>query len=173
MVHNYHLKYKNIELRQVSSKDLEFLRTWRNNRELCFFLSPIPYITSEMQQAWYKSYLKNDFEIMFAIIETCCLNRIVGSASIYNIYNNEAEFGKFLIGDFSAHGKKIGANSLFAILNFAFSTLKLKKVYLKVYEDNIPAVKVYESVGFYVIGERVIDGKKELAMAIDNMHFGG
>ncbi len=167
MNHQYSWKMKNIFLRPLGKDDAEYLRKWRNEPENSRFLRPIKYITPEAQKVWYESYLMNADEMAFAIVECEKLNRIVGSLSLYNFRGKEAEFGKFLIGDMDAHGKKIGLYALEAAVSIAFDKLKLEKIVLKVYEENIPAVTVYKKAGFKTVESKITEtGKKELFMCL-------
>ncbi len=150
MKHEFINHYKNIRIRPLEECDIEFIRNWRNNPKNTKFLSKISYITPEMQMKWYKNILEKPNEYVFAIDEIKELNRLVGSFSLYNIVDEEAEFGKFLIGEDKVHGKSIGLYTLIAALQISFNELKLQKVYLKVYKDNIAALKVYKKVGFII-----------------------
>lgn len=148
MEHSYSIKYKNVFLKPLCKNDIELLRTWRNDKYNTKFLRQIPYITREAQIMWFEKYLKNEDEICFAIEECQELNRLVGSLSLYNFNGDVAEFGKILIGDIEAHGRKIGYNATKAVLKIAFDVLNLKKVVLEVYENNLAAKKIYEKAGF-------------------------
>ena len=171
MKHSYSIQYKNVALKPISENELESLRTWRNEPKNTRFLRQIPYITPEMQKKWYESYLANADEMTFAIYETQELCRAVGSLSLYDFEGECAEFGKILIGDDEAHGKKIGLNATVAVLKIAFTYLSLSRVTLNVYKDNIPAVRVYEKAGFKVVCERETGGMAELCMAVDKDDF--
>lgn len=150
MEHNYEEINENVRIRPLSEADLELLRIWRNQPDNSLYLRKIPYITKEMQLDWYRRYLKNENEITFAIIEINQLNRVVGSLSLYNFNNNKAEFGKILIGDPEAHGKRVGTNAVIAVLSIAFELLMLEEIYLYVAADNVAAMRVYERVGFEI-----------------------
>ena len=173
MKHEYIKDFKNVRIRPLREDDLELLRIWRNNPDNCKYLSKIPYITSDMQKGWYESTFETPNEYVFAIEEICELNRLVGSLSLYNITGKEAEFGKILIGNEEAHGKKIGVNSLNALLLLCFNELDLNSVYLHVYEDNVGAIKVYSQVGFSVEEEHIAIEKTELIMSISRNRFLG
>lgn len=60
------------------------------------------------------------------------------------------------------------------LIDYGFKKLKLHKIKLGVTEDNIPAVKLYESVGFEIEGklkdEELLKGKfyNTILMAIFN-----
>ena len=108
MRHNIIHKYENIRIRPLEVADIEKIRMWRNNPKNTKYLQKIPFITSEMQLKWYQKVKDNPDEMVFAIDEYDGNYNFVGSFSLYNFYNEKAEFGKFLIGDEKAHGKKIG-----------------------------------------------------------------
>ena len=171
MKHSYSISYKNVALKPISENELEYLRTWRNDPANTRYLRQIPYITPEMQKKWFDSYLANEDEMTFAICETKQLGRVVGSLSLYEFCDGEAEFGKILIGDGEAHGKSIGLNATVALLKIAFTSLKLNKVRLHVFKDNVPAVKVYAKAGFVTVDEHETNGMKELTMEITAADF--
>ena len=167
MKHNYSGTYENIYIRQLKNDDLESLRIWRNNPDNTHFLRKIPYITQEMQTAWYKNYLNDETELIFSIEEIENIHGLVGSLALYNIENKETEVGKILVGDPNAHGLDVCANSLKAICQIAKAELALNRIYLHVYADNIPAVKAYEKAGFVVDEEHNAEnGLKEYTMSI-------
>lgn len=158
MKHNYKIEISDIILRQLEQGDIEHLRQWRNDDKNNKYLRKIGYITPEQQNKWYNSYLENDNEIAFAIVENKNLNRIVGSCSLYNFIDNQVEFGKILIGDIEAHGRGIGLIVTKAVVDFAFNKLNINKVVLECYEHNIPAQKIYTKAGFNPTGKNRDDG---------------
>lgn len=168
MKHNYVKQYKNIKIRQLNKEDLEFLRIWRNNPENTRFLKRVPYITSEMQIKWFQNYLNNDSEMTFAIDEVCTLHQIVGSLTLYNFEGTKAEVGKILVGDPCAHGMDVCTNALIAVMKIAKEELLLQRLYLHVYKENIPAMKVYKKVGFEIQCDKIVsNGKSEYTMEIE------
>lgn len=171
MKHHYTKVYKNIEIRPLKESDLEYLRNWRNNPANTRYLSQIPFITEKMQSAWYEKNLLGEDEITFAIDEINILHRMVGSMSLYNFNNGRAEFGKILIGDKEAHGKRVGCHSIKALLNVAFNELNLQCIYLHVFENNIVAKKVYEQVGFYETESHDTKNGIEITMIITKKDF--
>lgn len=171
MKHNYIKEYQNIRIRPLNKDDLELLRRWRNMPINTRYLSQVPYITPQMQLEWFDRNQAAPDEITFAIDEIDTLNRLVGSLSLYNINNKEAEFGKMLIGDEEAHGKKVGVYSIVTLLSICFNLLNLQRVFLHVFEENISAVKVYKEVRFEI---EKIDKKKleyEYTMVMSRENF--
>jgi len=149
MVHNYISEYDGVMLRPLAHNDIELLRTWRNDPVNSSYLRQIPFITAEMQEEWYKEYLADEDTITFSIVENVVLGRMVGSISLYHFSKDgKAELGKVLIGDAEAHGKKIGFRAVSAAVNTAIEHLHKNEIYLYVYENNIPAIKIYTQAGF-------------------------
>ena len=166
MDHTNKIIYENVYLRPLKAYDIESLRLWRNNPNNNLYLNKIPYITPGVQKKWFEGYINNNDEICFAIVENKELNRLVGSLSLYHFENDKCLFGKILIGDIDAHGRKIGLNATIAATKIAFERLKLSRVKLFVYADNLVAYKIYSKAGFSVIEAHVdASGRREYIMS--------
>ena len=171
MDHDIYATKDNVRLRPLKQNDIELLRVWRNDNNNSSFLKPISYITPEMQQVWFEKYLEDPDIYTWSIDEISKLNRCVGSVSLYNfkadlftvnaneydlsIKKNEetskgsaCEFGRLMIGDTEARGKKIGFTATILSIDIAFNNLGAELVHLKVDKDNIPAYKIYREAGF-------------------------
>lgn len=148
MQHNILIKYKNLILRQIQSEDIEKLRNWRNDSQNSRFLRKLPYITSNMQKAWYAKYLQDSDEIAFSIVENNEIKDVIGSLSLYGFHDGEAEIGKILIGNKAARGHGYGHLAFVMLLHYGFKILKLKKIFAIVDKNNIAAQKTYSKVGF-------------------------
>lgn len=172
MKHNYEMEKVNVRVRPLEEKDIECLRLWRNNPQNCKYLRKIPYITEEQQKSWFKNYLTDCDEMTFAIDEISELHELVGSASLYNIKEDEVEFGKILIGNECAHGKKVGLNATKAILEIAFTKLSVNNVVLKCYTENQPALHIYHAAGFEVVEQRMTaESRMEYKMRITKKKY--
>ena len=154
MIHNYYLKYKNIELRPLDEEHIEDLRVWRNDKEQTKYLRQIGHISPEMQKSWFENYKTDKDIIAFAIYETETLNKIVGSVSLYNFRDNIIEFGKFQIGSPDAHGRGIGKIATIMACKMGF-VLGAKKIDASVHVDNAPAKSIYYGIGFKKVGEKL------------------
>ena len=156
MKHNIEYRYGNVKLRPIERNDLELLRGWRNNKENTRYLRQIGQISSDMQLGWYEKYLSTNDELGFCIEECDELNRMVGSVFLYDIHDNQAEFGRFLIGDNAAHGRKIGFNACYGVLQIGFKILQLKNIVLRCYEKNFSAMNIYKQVGFEEVSKHLV-----------------
>ena len=108
-----------------------------------------------MQLQWYKNYLNNPTEIVFAIEEIGTLHKMVGSVALYDIENGQAEIGKIQIGDNEAHGKGVGRKALKLVAEIGFREFELTKIYASVHQENIPSHKNFTNLGFKVVGQHV------------------
>ncbi|MGN7116385.1 GNAT family N-acetyltransferase [Lysinibacillus odysseyi] len=61
---------------------------------------------------------------------------------------HDSVFLQIYIGDTSCRGKGIGANAMNIALDYIFVEKQKHRVHLKVFEDNFPAIKLYEKLGF-------------------------
>lgn len=152
MQHTYTALYHGIKIRPLTKKDIENLRIWRNDIEQTKFLRPIGKISSEMQEKWFKDYLMDKNQIIFAIEETHDLHRLVGSLALYDFNETEAEIGKIQIGDKEAHGRGIGRKSLAMACKIGFEHLKLTQIIAFVHQHNIASHSNFDRLGFEKIG---------------------
>lgn len=170
MQHIYSAIYENVMICPLEEDHIELLRMWRNNPQNAQFLNKMQYITKKMQKNWYESYLLNENEITFAIIEKT-LNRMVGSISLLNFEKKRVECGHIMVGDAEAHGKHVCENALHAILKIAFVKMRMEEVYLHVFKDNVKAVHIYQKVGFKISKRTNTEHEGELMMVLYNSDF--
>lgn len=172
MKHNICAEYKHVRIRPLKKEDLEYLRLWRNDKNMSTFLRPIDEITSQMQQEWFKKECEDITSVTFAIEEIDEINRIVGSVAIYDIKKAEAEVGKIVVGDPAAKGKKIGYYGLLLAMYVGYEKLGIEKFFGEVHEDNMSAKINDLRAGFIVTGKHpFVNGGCELEMNLPKKHF--
>lgn len=164
------IKYQNIILRPLIEDDINFLRLLRNDHNLSKYLTKIDDISMEQQISWFKSIKNDNNSVFFAIDEQTNRKGLVGSCAIYDINENNAEFGKIIV-DPIMKGQKIGYNSMFASLFFGFEFLGIKCFIGKVFDDNIAAKINDLKVGFKIVGEKYVDNIKELQLGLTKDDF--
>ena len=81
----------------------------------------------------------------FVVEETEKIKHMVGSLSLYNFHDEEAEIGRLQIGDLSARGMGIGGKSFVLAMAIGFKKMGLKRIYASVHRENIAAYKSYLS----------------------------
>ena len=152
MKHSYSTSYGRVILCPLSHPDSEKLRLLRNQNSAHFFDKHE--ISAEDQNIWYSNYLNDKYDYMFSIY-TKNPWEWVGTVGIYHVDTTQesAEFGRLLIDKTSTKYSGLGVDATLAACTFAFTTLHLKKLYLNVFENNIPAIKTYQKCGFVVSKE--------------------
>ncbi len=115
----------------------------------------------EMHDGWRKDFKNMTF---------CILNKEtkepIGDINLFDSeeFNGSPEIS-IMIGKHA--GKGFGTEASKLLLDFAFKKLKLSEVNLSVYKDNLPAVGLYNKLGFATYGEiKDEDGREEYLMKI-------
>jgi len=86
---------------------------------------------------------------MFSIISSN--GEFIGGCGLYHIDTTDrtAEFGRIVI-DGRLRGREIGSASVKCAIEIARNDIGLRKLYLEVKENNIPAIKAYRKTGFEI-----------------------
>ena len=149
---------KKVTLRKFRKKDIEKMHSWVNNPEITRYFSfgSTPR-TIEDSQIFLQNQLdkEDDSYINWVIARSDDpeLNYL-GSVGLKNIdyINKKAEFN-IVIADKKNHGKGYGTEATKLLLDYAFYTVGLHKVYLKVLDFNEGAIKAYEKSGFKFVAK--------------------
>ena len=145
-----------VALAPLVREDLEKFWYWVNDKEITQYLSDNLFRiihTFEMEKNWLeKALINTPNQIRFAILEVKKLE-LIGIESIMKIdwYNRHGELGIF-IGDKRYWGLGYGTEAIILLLDYAFNILNLNKIYLRVIEYNVRAIRAYKKIGFRVVG---------------------
>ena len=96
----------------------------------------------------------------------------IGNCVYYSINKTkqEAQLG-IMIGDRNYWNKSYGADAVTTLLNYIFSEINLKRVYLKALDWNYRARKCFKKCGFSPYGHMVRDGFNFVLMEIDRKQW--
>lgn len=148
-----------VRIRLITKEDTPNIVAWRNNERVRnnFIFQEV--FTEEMHNNWMDTKVASGEVVQF-IIEREEDSVPVGSVYFRDIEDGRGEYGIF-IGDDSAIGKGYGKQAAKLALDYAFHELGLEYIMLRVFADNISAIKSYERAGFreYERGEVEIKGK--------------
>jgi len=120
-------------------------------------------ITTEGHHEWIRAMVETGKVVQFVILEKET-SRPVGTTFLRDInYDHEkAEFGIFL-GEETVMGFGYGTETAVLMVDYAFNTLKLHKIFLRFIATNTAAEKSYLKAGFireaYLRDEVKIDGE--------------
>jgi len=133
----------NINLREITAGDTDYIVSLRNDPELNLFISQVG---REEHARWLEKYLANDNDYYF-IIE----RRDGKKAGFIALYEIDEEKRTGMYGRFALEKRYRPlhtAEALFMLLDFGFNRLGLKTIYGEMQGDNRNAVSFARSFGF-------------------------
>ncbi len=152
-----------VTIRPVTEADTDKIVRWRNAPSVVeHFIYRTP-LTAADHLNWLHNRVQTG-EVAQFIITDEETGEDVGSVYLRDIdlTNQKCEYGIF-IGEESCRGKGIGTAAAKLALQYAFETLGMNRVFLRVFADNPRAIKSYEKAGFRCEGtfrdDVIIDGK--------------
>ena len=152
-----------VSIRPITEADTPKLVKWRNAPSVVeHFIYRTP-LTRKAHLNWLHNRVETGEVAQFVIYDG---ETAVGSVYLRDIdrSNQKCEYGIF-IGDEDCRGKGIGTAAAKLALAYAFEQLQMNRVYLRVFADNLGAIKSYEKAGFRYEGtfrqDVMIDGVGE------------
>ena len=140
-----------VRLRHLERADLPRFVEWLNDPEVAMGLSLYLPISTDEEEHWYEQVLKSPNAERPLSIEVQQEEdwKLIGNSGLFTIdwRNRNAELGIF-IGEKSYWDQGYGTEVLQLVLQHAFATLNLHRIFLRVFADNQRAIKVYEKIGF-------------------------
>lgn len=141
-----------ISLRPITVEDTDLMVKWRNQDFVKRNFIIQSEFTREGHLNWLETKVKTGQVIQFIILEN---DRPIGSVNLKDVDYEEgsAEYGIF-IGEKDAWGKGYGSETARQTVALARDKYHLKKLFLRLYDDNVPAYYSYLSAGFKKIDDR-------------------
>ena len=131
----------NVTIRPLQEQDAYTSVKWRNDPEV-FKYTGNTYkneILLETELNWIRKVVQNKNEYRCAILAD---NIYVGNIYLTDITNESAEYHIF-IGNINYWGKGVAKKASKCILDYAFKTLNLNSVHLRVKKQNERAIHLY------------------------------
>lgn len=136
-------------LRAIEQKDCQLLLELMNDPETEFMLGGSSFPVSEQMQRDWISGLKNDVKTLRCIIESVENNISIGTVMLTDIdYKNGNAEAHIKISDNGQRGKGYGFDAITAIVDYAFTELRLKCVYARISTHNAASLKLFTKCGF-------------------------
>lgn len=148
MEHLYEDLSAGIYLRPMTLEDTDNIVRWRNTDAVRSHFIYQELFTAEGHERWVHTMVETGRVVQMIICEADG-DRPVGSVYIRDIdyTHQKGEYGIF-IGEAQARGRGIGTSAAKLMLQYAFTELKLHRVFLRVFADNAQAIGSYERAGF-------------------------
>lgn len=141
-------------LRPLTLDDTDNIVKWRNSDDVRKNLFNQGLITPEQHKSYFKKYIESGLCLQYIIeMHFDAQSMDVGTVFLKDIdtHSKKGEFGIF-IGEPEARGTGLARKATKELLRIAFDELKLNKVYLTLFADNVPAFRTYLSAGFHFEG---------------------
>jgi RimJ/RimL family protein N-acetyltransferase len=147
---------KRIRLRAVEREDVQKFHEWVNDPEVTRNLGLYLPMSMQDETTWFEGLGKRDpNEKPLAIeIRKGKAWKLIGNCGAFGIDNvsRSAELG-IMIGAKEEWNKGYGSEAMTLLLQHGFETLNLHRLFLRVYEENVRAVRSYEKAGFVFEGK--------------------
>jgi RimJ/RimL family protein N-acetyltransferase len=142
------LEGRRIYLRPIEMRDLEKFYRWFNDPNVRnLLLLPFPITRMSEKEFIGRATRLKDGVVLSIIVRKG--DRLIGNVSLFKIdpVGRKAELG-VAIADLSMVRKGYGTETMGLVLDYAFGTLNLHRVWLNVHDFNSRARKAYRSLGF-------------------------
>ncbi len=138
-----------LSLRFMEEKDFPLIVKWRNKDWVRKNFIYRKDFTMEGQRHWQETMIDTGKVVQFIICENKRADRPIGCVYFRDIDTNEkcAEYGIF-IGEEDCIGKGYGSEAAMLASDYARDEMGVKKLILRVFCDNIPAIRSYEKAGY-------------------------
>ncbi len=135
-------------LRPVDKADAPALAAWFNDPDVTQFLQRYRPMTVGLEEAFIEQVNAHETDLHLGIV-TREGDRLIGCLGLHHVdvRCRHALFG-IMVGVKDFWGKGHGTEATRLLLDHAFLTLNLNRVWLEVYEFNPRAVRCYEKPGF-------------------------
>ena len=149
------LKGKNIYLRALEPKDLEFLYELENNESVW----EVSNTTTPYSKFILKQYLENSYKDIFEakqlrlVICVSGSDKLIGCVDLFDFLPKHKRVGVgIIISSKEDLQKGYASEALKMICNYVFTHLNLHQVYANITEDNKPSISLFEKAKFKKVG---------------------
>jgi RimJ/RimL family protein N-acetyltransferase len=140
-----------VRLRAPSRDDIPRFVVWLNDPEVRQGLSLYLPLSMDEEQAWFENMIKRPAEERPMVIEIRSGESWtpVGNCGFHQVdwRNRSGEVGIF-IGEKTYWNQGIGTEVMVMLVEHGFATLNMNRIFLRVFADNLRAIRSYEKTGF-------------------------
>lgn len=146
-----------VNLRAIEKKDLLQLQRWRNNSDFRCFFREYRELGYEDQLHWFEKYVIADPNTLMFAIEDSRTEELVGVNGLcyINWLSRTADLSLYIGWNdvyIDSGENSYAKKSLDLLLNYAFGTLNLNRIWTEIYEIDSKKIALYESMGMHLDG---------------------
>lgn len=142
---------------------LQYMEWLNSERVMCGTGDKHVYNLDDIRELHYK-WKKDENNFTFAVFDKSSCKPI-GDICLRERKDNSCEI-LIMIG--TDYGKGKGNEAMKLLIKYGFEVLKLEKIYLSVFKDNINAVRLYKNLGF-VVKEEIKGEREEYYMELERI----
>lgn len=157
-----YIQENDVAIRKFDFADVDLKVKWINDEKNNKYLHYVLPLRADKTAEWWEKTKNADGRLDLTILYK---NEPVGLIGLLGIdkVNKKAEY-YICLGEHSCKGKGVAKTASRLLIKYAFDMLELNKVYLYTEEENIPAQKLFESLGFrkegLLIEDLIYNGRK-------------
>ena len=155
---------ENIKFIELTESLVEDYLAMINDINVARLLGRTKTVTEEGELNWIRMNLENKAPV-FSMIEKSS-GKFIGNIELMDVHDEEAELGITITA--SMQDKGYGTESVPAIVDYGMKKLNLKRIFFRVFPDNLRAIHVYEKCGFREYGRTEEDVLMEIMITDDN-----
>lgn len=153
----------------IREQDFESIIRLRNREKNRYFLNQKTELTLEQQKKWYEDYLVRDNDIYWGIWKD--KDTLIGTVRIYNIHGDTCEEGSCIVDEDYAKEAPYAVEAKYLLTEYAFRTLRLKKIVNINKADNKVMNSFSKQQGFKLVKEVMMDGCRFYYYVLDEQDF--
>lgn len=132
-----------VKIRQIEESDLEQLQLWRNSESVMPYCRQHRQLSQDDMLTWYDSVNKDE---LFIITDELPHDNPIGVGGLVRIdWRNRKGELSFYVGVDKCRTQETVSEALLLLMEYAFKTLGLHKVYFPCYSFN-PYISLYEKI---------------------------
>lgn len=138
-----------IYLRKIIEKDVDSYYKWVNNPDIQNKTSRYKSVSRQSHETWFEN-IQNDSSVYIFSIVTTDNDKLIGTCRITTDTDKISGELQIKIGESDSHNNGYGTAAVKELTKYGFDILNLNYIYLYVYKDNHPAIRVYKKSGYTV-----------------------
>ena len=142
------LKGKNIFLRALEPKDIDYLFSTENNEDFWEISNTSQPLSKYLENSHLDIYQINQLRLVISDYNNISL----GLIDLFDVDFKNLKAGVGILINKTNRDKGYAKEALEKLIEYSFKYLNLHQLYCNIIEDNIPSISLFKSLGFKEVG---------------------